>query len=265
MIRNRRPAIVTALLLGAACGAGCSVYDGLGSSSAPASSSAGDGAANPGGTGGSSGGAPAAGSTAIDSGAAGFVDSMSDGGVGGASAGTAGSAGVGGTSSTGGSTAGGTGGASGGANSSGGGSGANSGSGGTGGVGTVQLAIGKTAIASTTQTGFDPGKGNDSDLKTRWCASDGTLPQWWRVDLGKSDTLGQVVIHFELAAETYGYLIETSDDDAVYTVQRTLSGTGPIQTSTFPAGVSARYVRITVTAVSNGNWASFYDFALSGN
>ncbi len=76
--------------------------------------------------------------------------------------------------------------------------------------------------------------------------------------------LKQLAIRFELPAQTYGYSVETSNDDALYTVQRTLSGTGAIQQIDFPPDVSARYVRVTITTVTNKNWACVWDFALSG-
>jgi F5/8 type C domain len=141
---------------------------------------------------------------------------------------------------------------------------AGNGGGGTGGAASVQLATGKNAKASTQQTGYEAPKGNDLDLKTRWCASGKTLPQWWRVDLGGVHTLNDVTIRVELAKETYNYLIETSDDDAVYTLQKTVSGTGASQKSVMPANLKARYVRVTVTGVTNGNWASFFDLSVSG-
>jgi hypothetical protein len=77
---------------------------------------------------------------------------------------------------------------------------------------------------------------------------------------------------FEHPERTYSYLIETSVNDKVYTQQVTGSGTGVTQTLAFPATASGRYVRITITAATQGmvsgtavpTWASFYELSLMG-
>ena len=125
---------------------------------------------------------------------------------------------------------------------------------------------GKKVTASTTQGGNEPAKGNDGDVGSRWCAIDKTFPQWWRVDLGALHELTQVSIQFEHPERTYTYVIETSPNDAVYTQRAMVNGTGAVQSVDIPAGVTARYVRITVTdGVPYGTtWASFFEFALYG-
>jgi len=80
-------------------------------------------------------------------------------------------------------------------------------------------------------------KGNDNDTTTRWCATDGSFPQWWRVDLGATHSLVQVSIRFEYPDRKYFYLIETSADDAVYIQRITANGTGVTQTVALPANV----------------------------
>jgi len=55
-------------------------------------------------------------------------------------------------------------------------------------LGVVQdVALGKPASASTEETskGNTANKGNDGDTETRWCASDGSLNQWWMVISGR--------------------------------------------------------------------------------
>jgi F5/8 type C domain len=135
-----------------------------------------------------------------------------------------------------------------------------------------ELAAGKSVTASSTETGNDASKGNDANALTRWCAKDGTFPQWWRVDLGASHELDSFAVSFEHPERVYSYQIETSSDDVVYVLQATLSGTGALQSATLPPGVSARYVRITVTSAppfvdakgTHATWASFYEFSLLG-
>jgi hypothetical protein len=133
-----------------------------------------------------------------------------------------------------------------------------------------ELGMGKSVTVSSQQSENPGSQGNDGDASTRWAATGGSFPQWWRVDLGASHRLVQVSIRFEHSDRTYYYTIETSIDDAVYTQQTTANGTGVTQTLTMPANVVARYVRVTVTngtptAVNGiGTWASFWECALLG-
>jgi len=196
------------------------------------------------------------------------------GGGDGATAGTSpgsGNNGGGGTGSVddGGASAGGEGGVPGAAGGAGGG-------GGDGGEPTVstpgELALGKSALASSTQTNNDPFKGNDGDVATRWCASQGVFPQWWRVDLGQAHALQSFSVRFEYYNRTYSYVIETSPDDVTYTAVPGTTATdavGAVQSGVFPSGTSARYVRITITNAGPDEnpkltWASFYEFSLIG-
>ncbi len=175
---------------------------------------------------------------------------------GGAKGGTGGTGSSGGTGNTGGSmaTAGGS---------------AKGGNGGSGGA-LHELAAGKKVTASSQEPANQATLGNDGSNTTRWCASDASFPQWWRVDLGANHLLAQVSILFEFSDRKYFYLVETSTDDAVYAQQVTASGTGVTQTIALPANVTARYVRITVTgatpvyANNTGTWASFWEFSLQG-
>lgn len=136
-----------------------------------------------------------------------------------------------------------------------------------------ELAKNKKATASSVETGNDVAKGNDGDSKTRWCALSDKMPQWWRVDLGDTHQLTQVVVKFEHPERKYTYVIETSPNDAVFTQRAMVNGTGDTQTIDMPAGVSARYLRVTVTAgvpYTDGNgityptWASFWELRVYG-
>ena len=73
------------------------------------------------------------------------------------------------------------------------------------------------------------------------------LPQWLKIDLGTTNTIGQIITHFyDGNTRTYTYHIETSNDALTWTTivpTKTASG---IVTDTFTQ-VNARYVRITVT------------------
>jgi F5/8 type C domain len=235
------------------------------------------------GTGGGYGGAEDAGgaadfggaSTAGDQGGAGAATGGDDG-IGGSIAGTsaggagagAGGAGAGGAGANGAGTAGSS------AAGSGGSSGAVSAAGAAGSApALVQLAAGKKSSASTYQVGNENAKGNDGDVTTKWCASSGTFPQWWRVDLGATHSLSSFSVTWEHPDRNYTYKIETSQNDSVYAVQASLSGTGSVQGDSFPANTSARYVRVTVTDAAPGiyagttypTWACFFELSITGS
>ena len=204
----------------------------------------------------------------------------SDGGAGhGGTVGGAGRGGTGGGAGRGG-TGGGAGQASGGM-AGGGGAGGSSGapisggSAGSAGAGVVhELAVGKASSASSQQPANPSSSGNDGQSATRWCAVSGSFPQWWRVDLGESHLLTRVSLQFENADRKYTYAVETSTDDLVYTTQATVDlGIGALQRVSMPSNVSARYVRITVTATVGGvdsagnprpTWASFWEASVFG-
>lgn len=139
---------------------------------------------------------------------------------------------------------------------------------GEGGVALTELAHGKPSLASSVQTGNVASNGNDGNVSSRWCAKDGTYPQWWRVDLGAVVELSVFTIRFEHSDRKYSYLVETSQDDVDYTQQLSLSGTGSTLAGSFPTGVSARYVRFTVTAGApdgaDPTWACIREATISG-
>ncbi|MEV3987601.1 discoidin domain-containing protein [Streptomyces sp. NPDC049837] len=108
------------------------------------------------------------------------------------------------------------------------------------------LAAGSSASASTSEwnpfTSYAPGRAVDGDPGTRW-ASDWRDPQWLRVDLGATHTVGRVTLDWERA---YGraYRVEVSSDGTDWrTVWSTTAGDGGLDTARFTA-VPARFVRV---------------------
>src|ERR1017187_6507449 len=128
------------------------------------------------------------------------------------------------------------------------------------------LSLGQPVTASSFQAGNDPFHGNDGNFTTRWAASDGTYPQWWRVDLGSVQPITEAVITwYNYSSRAYKYRIEASNDDTNYTtlVNNTGNTTFGITTNTFSA--TNRYVRITVTGTTAaGGYASFYECQIYG-
>ncbi len=77
---------------------------------------------------------------------------------------------------------------------------------------------------------------------------------------------GGTQVMWEFSGKAYQYKIETSNDDINWTLQvdkTANTSTDQIQSDLFYD--NARYVRITVTGLASGAWASFYDFKVFGN
>ncbi|HEX8346057.1 MAG TPA: discoidin domain-containing protein [Actinoplanes sp.] len=128
----------------------------------------------------------------------------------------------------------------------------------------TDLAQGRTATASSSQSGRPASAGNDGDAATRWCAASSATGQWWQVDLGAEADLSGTEVTWEFARD-YRYRIDTSTDGSTWRPASDRSagaGTAQVRSDTFTA--RARYVRITVTALPAGTWASFFSFRVYG-
>jgi DNA-directed RNA polymerase subunit RPC12/RpoP len=127
------------------------------------------------------------------------------------------------------------------------------------------IALHKPSFASSQETKNPVQNGNDGNSQTRWCASSGNVPQWWEVDLGSIMTITNTQIIWEHDA-AYKYVIQVSSDNARWTklVDHTAnSAAARMNSDDFSA--SGRYVRIVVTGLSSGGWASFYEFKVFGS
>jgi hypothetical protein len=127
----------------------------------------------------------------------------------------------------------------------------------------LNLAKGKSATASSTQGDEHAAdKACDGDAATRWCASDGSVPQWWQIDLGAAYDLGGCEISWEQSA-AYGYTVKGSSDGQQWT---TLASSAPARTDQLRAHAFAakglRYLRIDIDTVEEGKWASIFEVAV---
>jgi len=128
----------------------------------------------------------------------------------------------------------------------------------------TNIALKKTARSDSEESskGNIAGNGNDGDTLTRWCANNADLNHWWMVDLGSFYHLIGSEIMWEFDGQNYRYLIEVSKDDITWSTavdKRSTTLTDQTQQDSFIAN-DARYVRITVTQLSPGCWASFWEF-----
>ena len=138
--------------------------------------------------------------------------------------------------------------------------GTGSGSGGT--CGTTNLALNKTATASSLENAGDPASAAvDGNLGTRW-SSAFSDPQWLEVDLGSTQTICQVVLNWEAAYAT-AFQIQTSNDGSTWTsIYSTTTGTGGTQTLNVTG--SGRYIRMYGTTRATQYGYSLWEFQVYG-
>ncbi|MEI6473054.1 MAG: discoidin domain-containing protein, partial [Holophagaceae bacterium] len=122
----------------------------------------------------------------------------------------------------------------------------------------VNLALGKTATASSTESASYPAAlAVDGQAATRW-SSAFTDTEWLRVDLGAAQTFNRVVLRWE-AAYGRGYVLEGSSDGATWTPFYTqASGTGGVEDLSFTS-TTARYLRLRGTVRGTVYGYSLYE------
>jgi beta-glucosidase-like glycosyl hydrolase len=129
------------------------------------------------------------------------------------------------------------------------------------GCGTTNLALNKTATASSVNAGNGASSAVDGNVGTRW-ESAWSDPQWLQVDLGSTQTVCQVVLSWETASGK-AYQIQTSPDGTNWTsIYSTTTGAGGTETLSMTG--SGRYIRMSGTARSTGYGYSLWEFAVYG-
>src|SRR6202034_4161311 len=138
------------------------------------------------------------------------------------------------------------------------GSGGGGGGGGT--CGTTNLALNKTATASSTENAGTPAADAvDGNTGTRWSSAFAD-PQWLQVDLGSSQTICEVTLDWEAAYAT-AFQSKTSADGTNWTtIYSTTSGTGGTQTLSVSG--TGRYVRMYGTARATQYGYSLWEFGV---
>ncbi|WP_236061982.1 discoidin domain-containing protein [Actinacidiphila acididurans] len=128
------------------------------------------------------------------------------------------------------------------------------------------LALHKAVTVSSFSQPNTPDLAVDGDLSTRWAQGLGLPdPSWIQVDLGSVTSVSSVVTTFEKPSG-YKYLLEYSADGTNWSTfdDHTANYTSSSADYSFlPAPVSARYLRLTVTA-SSWNGGSIYELQAYG-
>ena len=133
----------------------------------------------------------------------------------------------------------------------------------TGGAcGTTDLALNKTATASSTENAGTPASDAvDGNTGTRW-SSAFSDPQWLEVDLGSSQAICKVSLNWETAYAS-AFQIQTSNDNSTWTsIYSTTTGTGGVQNLTVSG--TGRYIRVYGTARATQYGYSIWEFDVYG-
>ncbi len=129
-----------------------------------------------------------------------------------------------------------------------------------GGSGNVNLALNQPAAAMTSDASYPPSRANDGNASNYWRSGSvsGSSPtNWWRVDLGASQTVARIVVKWKDSYFAKMYDIQISNDDVNYTtVHANDAGAKGTQDISF-APSSARYVRIYMRANQKSNYRIF--------
>ncbi|GHI03579.1 hypothetical protein AQI88_38040 [Streptomyces cellostaticus] len=123
----------------------------------------------------------------------------------------------------------------------------------------TDIAVGRTTTADSEESskGNTAARAVDGSTATRWCANDGGTGHWLKVDLGSPRSLTGTRIAWELDGTNYRYTIEGSLDNRTWSTlvdSTATTSTRQVQVALFRT--RARYVRVTVTGLPSGAWAS---------
>ncbi|HTI70933.1 MAG TPA: discoidin domain-containing protein [Candidatus Limnocylindria bacterium] len=131
----------------------------------------------------------------------------------------------------------------------------------------VNVAKGSKASASSEQQGpAHPAKDAiDGDPGSRWCASDGSAPQWWQVELAKEENTTGANIDWE-SSRAYRYKIDLSLDGKTWQTmadgsQNTANSPSDLHWNTTPA----RFLKITFLGGPDGGWGSIKEVQVYGD
>ncbi|WP_328676101.1 choice-of-anchor D domain-containing protein [Streptomyces sp. NBC_00343] len=135
---------------------------------------------------------------------------------------------------------------------------------------TTNIAAGRPASASSSDSPYVASNLTDTDASTYWEGTLGSFPQWAQVDLGQNYGVGKVVLKLPPAtawsARTQTLSVQGSTDGSSFSTLKASAGytfdpsaNGNTVTITF-SSATARYVRVNITANTGWNAAQLSDF-----
>jgi len=127
----------------------------------------------------------------------------------------------------------------------------------------LNIALNKPATPSSTEnTTLTAAASVDGIGYTRWASVGGTDPSWIYVDLGKTYTISQVLLDWEVALAK-DFQIQISADAISWTTVKTVTG-NTLYTNFIPVTGSGRYVRMYGTKRGTPYGYSLYEFEVYG-
>ena len=134
----------------------------------------------------------------------------------------------------------------------------------------INLALNKPASSSSIENDeHSAAQANDGDAETCWTADDEPEngPEWWQVDLQKPFDLSGCRIRWPFEGKHYQYKVEGSTDLKAWFVlsdQTNTTTTSAVHDLKFQKARQVRYVKITVTGIDEGCWASICEVKVFG-
>jgi len=107
--------------------------------------------------------------------------------------------------------------------------------------------------ATSVQSGNNIKNAFDGKENTRWCAQNGSVPQWISTDLGKVQKIKGVEILWESELK-YKYIVEVSNNGKKWT--KVASSDKKVKKATHKFNKKAKYVRVKCTGIPANNWVS---------
>lgn len=126
-------------------------------------------------------------------------------------------------------------------------------------------------LVTATASSEEGGKGNfawkavDGNAGTRWCAGDGSKPQWLQVQFEKPQNLTGIKLVWESGNNAYQHKVEGSADGKAWTmlVDATENRKGGDNEHAI-TGKGVQYVKVTCTGTNQGGWASIKEVTFKG-
>ena len=132
--------------------------------------------------------------------------------------------------------------------------------------------------ASSVEGGNAAWKAVDGDAASRWCAADGSQPQWLQLEFEQAHEITGIKIVWESQNNAYRYQVEALDDGQGnknwVTLVDAKNNHAPGEsvhdkvnannTKKVDGGYVARVIKITCTGTSQGGWASIREISLRG-
>lgn len=115
----------------------------------------------------------------------------------------------------------------------------------------TNLALNKTATASSLWPGTLPSNAVDGRSGSEWGPSSASGSPWLKVDLGSVTQFNSYMVQTLSDRYNRAITLETSNDDSTWTVVDTVSGNTSVTINkTLPQVISARYVKVTINSWS---------------